>query len=79
MVAFRFLGGLRRLRVLRDFLALDTQALEFLNLCINFSTLIQNRRTLLIGALIRVTTECLVLAIGTFEKHYLIFSRDRIV
>jgi len=79
LVAFRFLGGLRRLRVLRDFLALDTQALKFLNLCINFSTLIKNRRTLLIGALIRVTTECLVLAIGTFEKNYLIFSRDRIV
>ena len=79
MIAFRFLGGLRRLRVLRDSRALDSEILGFLILCIDFSTLIQNRRTLLIGALVRETTECLVLAILTFEKNYLIFSRTRVV
>lgn len=76
LIAFHFLWSLRRLR---DSIALDTQILGFLNLVIIFSTLIHQRWTLLIAAYLREIAECLVPAIGAFDKYCLIFRRPRVV
>jgi hypothetical protein len=71
LIAFNFLWSLRRLR---DSLALDTQILGFLTLVIIFSTLINNRWTLLKGAYLGEIAECLVPTNGTLDKYCLLFS-----
>lgn len=76
LIAFHFLWSLRSLWILRDSWALDSKALGFLIFWIEFSTLIQNRGTLLILAFFREIAVSLVLTNGTLDKYCLLFSCD---